>query len=257
MGCPAKKVCRRAAGSALLADEALVGRILETVVNAVNVPVTVKIRTGTDPEHRNGVTIARIAESAGIQMLTVHGRTRADRFKGQAEYQTIGEIVRAVTIPVIANGDIGSAEKARAVLALTGAAGVMIGRAAQGQLWLPGAIASALCAEDEGARTPALSEQLGLQGDHLLRLHEFHGHHLGPRIARKHQAWLLESLTAQQAISADDARAWRQAFNRIESAEEQIVCLREMTDALMSAVSATAPTSQMSPPMCPQMLVAA
>ena len=257
MGCPAKKVCRRAAGSALLADEALVGRILETVVNAVNVPVTVKIRTGTDPEHRNGVTIARIAESAGIQMLTVHGRTRADRFKGQAEYQTIGEIVRAVTIPVIANGDISSVEKARAVLALTGAAGVMIGRAAQGQLWLPGAIASALSAGDEGARTPALSEQLRQQGDHLLRLHEFHGHHLGPRIARKHQAWLLESLTAQQAISADDARAWRQAFNGIESAEEQIVCLREMTDALMSAVSATAPTSQMSPPMCPQMLVAA
>jgi tRNA-dihydrouridine synthase B len=257
MGCPAKKVCRRAAGSALLADEALVGRILETVVNAVNVPVTVKIRTGTDPEHRNGVTIARIAERAGIQMLTVHGRTRADRFKGQAEYQTIGEIVRAVTIPVIANGDISSVEKARAVLALTGAAGVMIGRAAQGQLWLPGAIASALSAGDEGARTPALGEQLRQQGDHLLRLHEFHGHHLGPRIARKHQAWLLESLTAQQAISADDARAWRQAFNRIDSAEEQIVCLREMTDALMSAVSATAPTSQMSPPMCPQMLVAA
>ena len=257
MGCPAKKVCRRAAGSALLADEALVGRILETVVNAVNVPVTVKIRTGTDPEHRNGVAIARIAESAGIQMLTVHGRTRADRFKGQAEYQTIGEIVRAVTIPVIANGDISSVEKARAVLALTGAAGVMIGRAAQGQLWLPGAIASALSAGDEGARTPALGEQLRQQGDHLLRLHEFHGHHLGPRIARKHQAWLLESLTAQQAISADDARAWRQAFNRIESAEEQIACLREMTDALMSAVSATEPTSQMSPPMCPQMLVAA
>ena len=257
MGCPAKKVCRRAAGSALLADEALVGRILEAVVNAVDVPVTVKIRTGTDPEHRNGATIARIAESAGIQMLTVHGRTRADRFKGQAEYQTIAEIVRAVTIPVIANGDIDSAEKARAVLMLTGAAGVMIGRAAQGQLWLPGAIASALTAGDKSARTPVLSEQLRLQGDHLLRLHAFHGDHLGPRIARKHQAWLLESLTAQQFISAEDARAWRQAFNRIESAEEQIVCLREMTDALMSAVSATTPTSQMPPPMCPQMLVAA
>jgi tRNA-dihydrouridine synthase B len=257
MGCPAKKVCRRAAGSALLADEALVGRILEAVVKAVDVPVTAKIRTGTDPERRNGVTIARIAERAGIQMLAVHGRTRADRFKGQAEYQTIGEIVRAVTIPVIANGAIDSAEKARAVLALTGAAGVMIGRAAQGQLWLPGAIASALSAGDEGARTPALSEQLRLQSKHLLRLHDFHGDHLGPRIARKHQAWLLESLTAQQALSAEDARAWRQAFNRIESAEEQIACLREMTDALMSAVSATAPTSQMSPPMCPQMLVAA
>ena len=256
MGCPAKKVCRRAAGSALLADEALVGRILEAVVKAVDVPVTAKIRTGTNPERRNGVTIARIAERAGIQMLAVHGRTRTDRFKGQAEYQTIGEIVRAVTIPVIANGDIDSAEKARAVLALTGAAGVMIGRAAQGQLWLPGAIASALSAGDEGG-APSLSEQLRLQSEHLRRLHDFHGVHLGPRIARKHQAWLLESLTAQQAISADDARAWRQAFNRIESAREQIVCLREITDALLSAVSGTAPTSQISPPMCPQMLVAA
>ena len=257
MGCPAKKVCRRAAGSALLADEALVGRILEAVVNAVDVPVTVKIRTGTDPEHRNGVTIARIAESAGIQMLTVHGRTRADRFKGQAEYQTIAEIVHAVTIPVIANGDIDSAEKARAALKLTGAAGVMIGRAAQGQLWLPGVIASALAAGDKSARTPALSDQLRLQDDHLLRLHDFHGDHLGPRIARKHQAWLLESLTAQQVISADDARAWRQAFNRIESAEAQVTCLRNMTDALMSASPVALRASRMSAQMCPKMSVAA
>ena len=253
MGCPAKKVCRRAAGSALLADEALVGRILETVVTAVDVPVTVKIRTGTDPEHRNGVTIARIAENAGIQMLTVHGRTRVDRFKGQAEYQTITEIVRAVTIPVIANGDIDSAEKAQRVLTLTGAAGVMIGRAAQGQLWLPGAIASALAAGDKRARNPALSEQLRLQSDHLVRLHDFHGDHLGPRIARKHQAWLLESLTAQQAISANDARAWRQTFNRLESAKEQFDCLRKLTDTLMSASSVTAPASQ----ICPQLSVAA
>jgi len=257
MGCPAKKVCRRAAGSALLADEALVARILEAVVNAVDVPVTVKIRTGTDPEHRNGTTIARIAESAGIQMLTVHGRTRADRFKGQAEYQTIAEIVRAVTIPVIANGDIDSAQKAQEVLALTGAAGVMIGRAAQGQLWLPGAIASALAAGNEQTQTPALSEQLRLQEDHLARLHDFHGNHLGPRIARKHQAWLLDSLTAQQAISAKEARAWRQTFNRLESAKAQIACLREMTDALMSASPATAPTMQMSSQLCPQMSAAA
>ena len=246
MGCPAKKVCRRAAGSALLADEALVGRILETVVTAVDVPVTVKMRTGTDPENRNGVAIARIAESAGIQMLTVHGRTRADRFKGQAEYQTIAEIVRAVTIPVIANGDIDSAKKAQRILTLTGAAGVMIGRAAQGQLWLPGAIASALAAGDERARNPALSEQLRLHSDHLVRLNDFHGDHLGPRIARKHQAWLLDSLTAQQAISADDARAWRQTFNRLESANEQFDCLRKLTDALMSAPPVTAPAPQMS-----------
>jgi len=257
MGCPAKKVCRRAAGSALLADEALVGRILEAVVNAVEVPVTAKIRTGITPEHRNGVAIARIAERAGIQMLTVHGRTRADRFKGQAEYQTIAEIVRAVTIPVIANGDIDSAEKARAVLKLTGAAGVMIGRAAQGQLWLPGAIASALAAGGKSAQIPALSEQLRLQGDHLLRLHDFHGDHLGPRIARKHQAWLLESLTAQQVISAEAARAWRQAFNRIESAEAQVTCLRNMTDALMSASPVALRASRMSPQMCPKMSVAA
>ena len=257
MGCPAKKVCRRAAGSALLADEALVGRILEAVVDAVDVPVTVKIRTGIDPEHRNGVTIARIAESAGIQMLTVHGRTRADRFKGQAEYQTIAEIVRAVTIPVIANGDIDSAQKAKEVLTLTGAAGVMIGRAAQGQLWLPGAIASALATADERAQSPSLGEQLRLQGDHLARLHDFHGDHLGPRIARKHQAWLLESLTAQRAISAEDARAWRQTFNRLESAEAQVESLREMTDALMSASAATAPTMPMSSQLCAQMPAAA
>ena len=257
MGCPAKKVCRRAAGSALLADEALVGRILDAVVNAVEVPVTVKIRTGTDPEHRNGVTLARIAQSAGIQMLTVHGRTRADRFKGQAEYQTIADIVRAVTIPVIANGDIDSVQKARSVLTLTGAAGVMIGRAAQGQLWLPGAIAATLAAGDERVRTPALSEQLRLQGDHLVRLHDFHGDYLGPRIARKHQAWLLESLTAQQVISAEDARPWRQAFNRIESAEAQVTCLRNMTDALMSASPVALRASRMSPQMCPKMSVAA
>jgi len=257
MGCPAKKVCRRAAGSALLADEALVGRILEAVVNAVEVPVTVKIRTGTDPEHRNGVTVARIAQSAGIQMLTVHGRTRADRFKGQAEYQTIADIVRAVTIPVIANGDIDSAQKAREVLTFTGAAGVMIGRAAQGQLWLPGAIASALAAGNGQTQTPTLSEQLRLQADHLARLHDFHGDHLGPRIARKHQAWLLESLSAQQAISAEDARAWRQTFNRHESAEAQVECLREMTDALMSASPATAATNHMPTQLRPQMSEAA
>jgi tRNA-dihydrouridine synthase B len=162
-----------------------------------------------------------------------------------------------VSIAVIANGDIDSAEKARAVLKLTGAAGVMIGRAAQGQLWLPGAIASALAAGDKSARTPALGEQLRLQGNHLLRLHDFHGDHMGPRIARKHQAWLLESLAAQQAVSAEEARVWRQTFNRLESAEAQVDCLRKLTDSLMSASPATAPAFQISPQMCPQMSVAA
>jgi tRNA-dihydrouridine synthase B len=133
----------------------------------------------------------------------------------------------------------------------------MVGRAAQGQLWLPGAIASALAAGDGQTQTPTLSEQLRLQSEHLLRLHDFHGDHLGPRIARKHQAWLLESLTAQQVISAEDARAWRQAFNRIESAEAQVTCLRNMTDALMSASPVALRASRMSPQMCPKMSVAA
>lgn len=188
MGCPAKKVCQKAAGSALLADESLVARILGAVVSAVEIPVTLKIRTGTDPEHRNGVTIARIAESAGIQMLTVHGRTRADRFKGAAEYNTMADIAQAISIPVIANGDIQSAHKARAVLASTGAAGVMIGRGAQGQLWLPGAIARALASGHDEALAPAVAEQLTLHHRHIDALHAFHGDVLGPKIGRKHHA---------------------------------------------------------------------
>src|SRR5690606_38652447 len=136
MGCPAKKVCNRMAGSALLADEELVARILDAVVGAVSVPVTLKIRTGPDREHRNGVRIARIAERAGIQALAVHGRTRADAFKGHAEFDTIREIKRAVTIPVIANGDIGTPERAQEVLRETGADAVMIGRASQGRPWI-------------------------------------------------------------------------------------------------------------------------
>ena len=221
MGCPAKKVCRRAAGSALLADETLVAHILEAVVNAVNLPVTLKIRTGTDPAHRNGANIARIAEQAGVQMLTVHGRTRADRFLGHAEYDTIAEIVAAVSTPVIANGDIDSARKAQAVLAQTGAAGVMIGRAAQGNLWLPGAIARALKTGGD-AKAPSFSEQLRIHQRHVARLQDFHGDLMGPRIARKHHAWFLQSLASQSLMCADALRGWRQAFNTLESSEAQI-----------------------------------
>ena len=228
MGCPAKKVCQKAAGSALLADEPLVGRILEAVVNAVEIPVTLKIRTGTDPEHRNGVTIARMAESAGIQMLTVHGRTRADRFKGAAEYDTIAHIVQAVSIPVIANGDIHSARKACAVLALTGAAGVMIGRGAQGQLWLPGAIAEALATGDLEARGPSPTEQLTLHHRHIDALHAFYGDVMGPRIARKHHTWFLESLVSQQLLDTDTARADRQRFNALETPRAQQSHLHHM-----------------------------
>ena len=243
MGCPAKKVCRRAAGSALLADEQLVEQILNTVVNAVPVPVTLKIRTGTDHEHRNGATIARIAEQAGVQMLTVHGRTRADRFKGSAEYDTIAAIVDTVSIPVIANGDIDSADKAKTVLNQTGAAGVMIGRGAQGQLWLPGAIARALQHRvgDAGAPhirdhspvlTPSVTEQLTLHSRHLARLHTFYGDFLGTRISRKHHTWFLASLVAQNIIRPQFALGQRQHFNQLPNPTTQDEALQRLSDSL-------------------------
>jgi tRNA-dihydrouridine synthase B len=222
MGCPAKKVCRRAAGSALLADEALVGRILDRVVKALDIPVTLKIRTGTDHEHRNGSTIARIAEDAGVQMLVVHGRTRADRFKGEAEYDTIAEIVESVSIPVLANGDIDSAAKARSVLSKTGASGVMIGRAAQGRLWLPGAIASALATPKADATTPSIAHQACIHRRHISRLHGFHGEHFGVRVTRKHQAWFLDALVSQGALHTDTAREWRRCFNAIDNTQQQL-----------------------------------
>ncbi len=234
MGCPAKKVCRKAAGSALLADESLVAHILEAVVQAVTVPVTLKIRTGTDPANRNGVRVARIAEASGVQRLTVHGRTRADRFKGAAEYDTIAQIVNAVSIPVIANGDIDSAHKARAVLAHTGAAGVMIGRAAQGQLWLPGAIATALAAGHPEARAPSLMQQLSLQQRLLSGLIEFHGEYLGLRIARKHQAWFLESLVRQGLLDEDLAQNFRRSFNTLGTAAEQLRDHHSLGDILLT-----------------------
>ena len=243
MGCPAKKVCRRAAGSALLADEQLVEQILNAVVNAVPVPVTLKIRTGTDHEHRNGATIARIAEQAGVQMLTVHGRTRADRFKGSAEYDTIAAIVDTVSIPVIANGDIDSADKAKTVLNQTGAAGVMIGRGAQGQLWLPGAIARALQHRvgDAGAPhirdhspvlTPSVTEQLTLHSRHLARLHTFYGDFLGTRISRKHHTWFLASLVAQNIIRPQFALGQRQHFNQLPNPTTQDEALQRLSDSL-------------------------
>ncbi|MEE4203771.1 MAG: tRNA dihydrouridine synthase DusB [Halieaceae bacterium] len=221
MGCPAKKVCRKAAGSALLADEQLVADILEAVVSAVSVPVTLKIRTGVSREARNGVRIARIAEQSGIQLLTIHGRTRADRFNGEAEYDTIAHIVDAVSIPVLANGDIDCADKARAVLRHTGADGVMIGRAAQGRPWLPGLIAAQL-AGDEDARAPSIRDQLQLMQSHVLRLHDFYGVESGLRIARKHVGWTIERLW-----TAADAKARKAAFNSITDPELQLSWLEE------------------------------
>jgi tRNA-dihydrouridine synthase B len=188
MGCPAKKVCKVAAGSALLRDEPLVGRILQAVVAAVAVPVTLKIRTGWDPDNRNALRIARIAEDSGIQALAIHGRTRACGFSGEAEYETMGAVKQAIGIPLIANGDIDSAEKAAQVLRLTGADAIMIGRAARGRPWLFAEISHYL---DTGQHLPAPSAgQIGaMLREHLELLYGFYGEYLGVRIARKHIAW--------------------------------------------------------------------
>jgi tRNA-dihydrouridine synthase B len=163
-------------------------------------------------------------------MLTVHGRTRADRFNGEAEYETIAQIVDAVSIPVVANGDIDSAHKTNQVLRQTGAEGVMIGRAAQGQLWLPGAIAAALAAGLTSHTAPSVTRQLDIQRRHLTALHAFHGAHLGHRIARKHFAWFLESLAQQEHLTTDQARWCRRRFNEITTPQAQLSLFDELAD---------------------------
>jgi tRNA-dihydrouridine synthase B len=193
MGCPAKKVCNVAAGSALLRDEALVGRILEAVVRAVDAPVTLKIRTGWDLHKRNAVAVAKIAESSGIQALAVHGRSRACGFSGLAEYSTIAEVKAAVRIPVIANGDIDSAAKAEFVFQQTGADALMIGRAALGKPWLFAQIRDGLEAKPPRSE-PAAQELQSLLTEHLSALYAFYGEYAGLRIARKHIVWYLKSL---------------------------------------------------------------
>ena len=223
MGCPAKKVCKRAAGSALLQDEELVKDILNAVVAAVDVPVTLKIRTGWDEQNRNALTIARIAEDAGIQALTVHGRTRACRFKGEAEYDTIAQVVQSVSIPVIANGDITSSETASKVLQHTGAAAVMIGRAAQGRPWIFREINHFL---RTGEHLPAPNSHTikTLLLRHLTALHDFYGEFMGLRIARKHVGWYLQSLA--------ETSEFKQQFNQLESAEQQHHYLQTFFDQL-------------------------
>jgi tRNA-dihydrouridine synthase B len=198
MGCPAKKVCGKLCGSALLTDEPLVARILETVVNAVDVPVTLKIRTGWDHEHRNGVNIAGIAEACGIAALAVHGRTRADFYNGEAEYATIRDIKARVRIPVFANGDIDTPQKAREVLDFTGADGVMIGRASHGAPWIFRAVNAHL---QSGIATPTLqrAEVRDIILAHLDSLYFFYGEECGVRIARKHLGWYCEQLLGSPA----------------------------------------------------------
>jgi tRNA-dihydrouridine synthase B len=201
MGCPAKKVCNAQAGSALLEDEALVGRILDSVVGAVRVPVTLKIRTGPRPERRNALRVARIAESAGVQALAIHGRTRACAFAGRAEYHTIAEVKAAVRIPVIANGDIETPEDARRVLEATGADGIMVGRAAQGRPWLFREIAHYLATGTRLA-PPAPREIGAVLGEHLEGLYGLYGGEHGARVARKHIGWTVRALPGGEEFRA-------------------------------------------------------
>lgn len=216
MGCPAKKVCNRAAGSALMKDEALVREILTAVVAAVDVPVTLKIRTGWCSQSKNALTIARMAEDLGIQMLAIHGRTRDDGYKGDAEYRTIADVKSALSIPVLANGDIDSPEKAKQVVTDTQVDGVMIGRAAQGNPWIFNRINQYL---ESGILIPdpEPSEVYAMLSGHLGALHEFYGEYMGVRIARKHLGWYLKAHQAGPSALTQ--------LNRLETAAEQLLAI--------------------------------
>lgn len=224
MGCPAKKVCNKAAGSALLRDERLVAEILNQVTAAVSVPVTLKIRTGWSREQKNAIRIARIAEQAGIALLAVHGRTRADKFTGQAEYETIAAVKNAVNIPVIANGDITNPQQAKQVLADTGADGLMIGRAAQGRPWLFSEINDYLSTGKLSQR-PSFVEFRTILLQHLSAIYEFYGESLGVRIARKHLGWYLSA----QGV----AKASYSHLNLLETAKEQRLAATSLIDRLV------------------------
>nr|WP_212655463.1 tRNA dihydrouridine synthase DusB [Marinomonas sp. CT5] len=218
MGCPAKKVCNKAAGSALLKDEALVREILESVVNSVSVPVTLKIRTGWSQDQKNGLAIAKMAEDIGIQALAIHGRTRECKFQGHAEYDTIAEIKHHLNIPIFANGDIKDAQSAKFVKDYTQADGIMIGRAAQGRPWIFREINHYL-ETNELLAPPSLSEVRHLVINHVNALHQFYGDYLGVRIARKHVGWYLQTLA--------DNTQFRSLFNRIDNTQEQFDKLEE------------------------------
>ena len=228
MGCPAKKVCNAWAGSALMREPAVVARILEAVVRAVDVPVTLKIRTGWDAAHRNAPEIARIAEDAGIAALAVHGRTRDQQYTGTAEYDTIAAIKAMLRIPVVANGDIDSPAKAKQVLEATGCDAVMVGRAAQGRPWLLGQIAHYL-ATGTPLPEPGPAEVREILLGHLQALHAFYGESAGVRIARKHLGWY--------ARDRPENAAFRAVVNRAQSADEQLRLTRDYFDALAAGVA--------------------
>ncbi len=228
MGCPAKKVCNVASGSALLQNEPLVEKIVSAVVNAVGtgpnaVPVTLKIRTGWDREHKNAMRIAKIAEDNGISMLTIHGRTRADLYKGEAEYETITAVKSTIKIPVVANGDINSPEKAKFVLETTGADAIMIGRAAQGRPWIFREIAHYL---ETGTHLPApqITEIAEIMNRHLLEHYEFYGEYVGLRTARKHIGWYCKGLR--------NSHHFRHHMNTLETCEEQLAAVNQFFEEL-------------------------
>jgi len=231
MGCPAKNVCKKLAGSALLQDEKLVAAILEAVVAAVEVPVTLKMRTGWDPQHRNGAQIARIAEQSGIQSLAVHGRTRRCRFKGEAEFETIAQIKQEVGIPVFANGDITTLEKSLEVLRVTNADGLMIGRGAQGRPWI---FRELLSFYTTGKKIAPLekNELRDTMLGHLKELHRFYGESVGVRVARKHLTWYSKQLV--------NAGEFRYQAVRAERAEEQVRLVREYFDREDGGISIAA-----------------
>jgi len=218
MGCPAKKVCGKLGGSALLSDIVLVKQILKEVVAAVDVPVTLKIRTGPDSGNRNGLEVAKIAESCGIAALAVHGRTRADRFNGQAEYETIRDICTNVSLPVFANGDVTTAGQARQVLDYTGAAGLMVGRGAQGNPWIFREFSHYLNT-GEILAPPQATEIHHVMREHLRRLHDFYGEEHGVQVARKHIGWYLKDRPDSKHILYD--------LMRVQTAAEQFLLLEQ------------------------------
>lgn len=218
MGCPVKKVCNSWCGSALLQDEALVGRILDAVVSAVDVPVTLKFRTGWDRLHKNALTIAKMAQDSGIAMLTLHGRTRADGYSGDAEYETIAAVKAAVSIPIVANGDITTPEKARFVLEKTQADAIMIGRAAQGRPWIFREVDHFL-RTGQHLPAPLVSEVRALMDEHLRAHYAFYGEYLGVRTARKHIGWYVRDLIGGEEF--------RQRMNRLEDCQEQLAAVNE------------------------------
>ena len=214
MGCPAKKVCNKAAGSALMQNEELVEDILKAVVNAVEVPVTLKMRTGWDEENKNAPTIAKIAEDNGIKMLAIHGRTRSQKYNGDAEFDTVKKIANQVSIPVVANGDIDSPKRAKEILDFTGADAVMLGRATQGNPWLISQVNQFLTSGETGEE-PTLEKKIPLILGHISQIHDFYGHKMGTQLSRKHIFWYSMHLDQEKGL------AFWPSINRVSDHSEQ------------------------------------